>query len=323
MKKLRSGRRNFITCVAALFGSLATGASLAQSDVIKIIVPFPPGATADPVGRAAAERIRVHLKKQTIVDNRSGAGSIIGTQALAASAPDGLTIGMVAGPFVLNPALRSKLPYDTEKDFAPITRHLRMPLVLAVHPDVPAKNIEEFVAFAKANQKKTAFAIPAPGTFGDIATRQFLQIHKLDSPIIPYKGGGQAVLDLIGGQVSAMFETLGTIHAHAKAGKLRIIAVTAAKRMIVLPDVQTMAEASYKDFEYSAFFGWVAPAGTPQDKLNAFANAINDLSTSEKANLIAQGFELVPDTPAQFAAALRADIQRWRIAVKELGIATQ
>jgi len=198
-----------------------------------------------------------------------------------------------------------------------------MPLVLAVHPSVPAHNVKELVAFSRANPDKLAFAIPAPGSFGDIAARQFTALNKLDVPIVPYRGGGSAVIDLIGGQVTGMFETLGTIQPYVNAGKLRIIASASQSRVITLPEVQTMAEAGYKDFEYAAFFGWVAPAGTPAALLEKYAVAINDLTTADKANLIAQGFELVPDTPTQFAAALRSDIERWRKAVKELGIASE
>ena len=263
IRSITFSRRCLLRLVPAMMGLLAAGQVEAQSDVIRVIVPFPPGGTADPVGRAVAERIRQHFKKQAVVDNKAGAGSIIGTDALARSAPDGLTIGMVAGPFVLNPSLRHKLPYDTNKDFAPITRHLRMPLVLAVHPSVPAHNVKELVAFSRANPDKLAFAIPAPGSFGDIAARQFTALNKLDVPIVPYRGGGSAVIDLIGGQVTGMFETLGTIQPYVNAGKLRIIASASQSRVITLPEVQTMAEAGYKDFEYAAFFGWVAPAGTP------------------------------------------------------------
>ncbi len=315
-------RRALLTAAASAAGLLGCGVSFAQSDVIKVIVPFPPGGTADPLARAVAERIRAKVGKQVIVENRSGASSIIGTEALARSAPDGMTIGMVAGPFVLNPSLRAKLPYNTLKDFAPITRYVRMPQVLSVNPSLPVKNVKEFVAYAKAHPEKVSMAVAAPGTFGDIAAHQFKKTEGLDLPIVPYKGGGQAVQDLLGGQVTAMIETLGTVYQHAIAGKLRIIAALSASRIAVLPDVETMAEAGYRDFEYSAFFGWVAPAGTSPAKVNAFADAINDLSISEKAALVAQGFELVPETPKQFAASLRAEIERWGKAVKELGIST-
>lgn len=321
MTVLSIKRRRMIAASALALGSVASGISRAQAGTITLIVPFPPGATADPLARNVAERIRKRMNKQAIVVNRPGASAIIGTEALARSAPDGQTIGMIAGPFVLNAVLRDKLPYDTVKDFVPITRYVRMPLALSVNPSLPVKSVKELVAYARANPDKVSLAIPAPGTFGDIAARRFTKLNGIDIPLIPYKGGGPAVMDLIGGQVSALFETFGSVSHQHRAGKLRIIAVAAPTRLAAMPDVETMAEAGYPNFEYSAFFGWAAPAGTPPSVATAFAEAINDLSPSEKADMVAQGFELVLDTPSQFADSLRAEIERWRKEVKELGIA--
>ena len=309
--------------VATLAGFAEGGWAQTQPGVMKIIVPFPPGGVADPVARGVAARLSVSLGRSVIVDNKAGASTIIATSELARAAPDGATIGVVAGPFVLNPVLRPSLPYETLRDFAPITRYVAMPLVLAVHPSVPVTNIREFVALVKSKPDLATLAVSSIGTFGDIATRQFVKHHDLKVVVVPYKGGGQMMTDLVGGQVKATFDTYGTVQAQAQAGKLRIIAVLSKTRLAVLPQVETMAEAGYADFDYSGFFGFVAPGGTTPATVSALATAINNLTSEEKQGLIQQGFQLTPESPSQFATSLRSDIARWRKAVSELGIPLQ
>ena len=285
---------------------------------IRFIVPYGPGGASDISTRIIAARLAESLGQQIVVDNRPGAGSIIGTDLLAKSAPDGYTLMMANISFSANPALHSKLPYDALKDFTPISRVDVMPNVLLVHPSVPAHSVAELIALAKAKPGQLNYASAGVGSANYLNTELFQSLAGVKVVHIPYQGGGQAVAALVGGESQLLFITVPPALPHVRSGRARALAVTSPKRIPALAEVPTIAEAVLPGFEFYEWHGVIAPAGTPSEiigRLNAEINRI--VAMPEVRERIANlGAEAVGSTPAQMAQHVNAEIAKWRKVLK-------
>jgi len=314
------------TAVAGALGALALPAA-AQSGYpnkpIRLVVPFAAGGTTDLSARLVAEFAGRELGQTIVVDNKGGAGGSIGMEQVARSAPDGYTIGMATvSTHGSNPAVYPKLGYDPIKDFAPVTNVVAIPSIFAVHPSVPGKTMQEFVALAKANPGKYTFASPGAGSLGHVNIENFMTLAKIDLLHVPYKGAGLALNDAVAGQVNAITDNLSTTLPHVKAGRLRALALLGAQRSPQLPNVPTYAELGYKDMGEGGWFGIVAPAGTPQpiiDKLNAAIHKAMQ-QPEFKRRVDESGGTLMPTTPDQFKAQIQQALARYARVAKAANI---
>jgi len=310
--------------IAMLLAGAALGAQAENypSKPIKMIVPFSVGGTTDILARIIGQELTKAWGQQVIIDNRPGAGGNIGADLVAKSAPDGYTLVMgTVGTHAINASLYKKMPYDTVKDFAPITLVAAVPNVLVVHPAVPAKSVKELIEYAKANPGKLSFASSGNGTSVHLSGELFKAMAGVSMTHIPYKGSAPAIIDLMGGQVQLMFDNMPTALPHVKAGRLRALAVTSAKRSPAMPDLPTIAEAGVAGYEAESWFGVLAPAGTPSaivTKLNG--EIVRILGLPEiKERLLSQGAEPVGNSPEQFAAHITAEMAKWGNVVKASG----
>jgi len=292
------------------------------SKPIRIVVPFPAGGTTDILARAVAQKLTETGGQPVVVDNRPGAGGNIGAELVAKSAPDGYTLLMgTVGTHAINPGLYAKMPYDHQRDFAPVILVAGVPNVLVVHPAVPVNSVQELIAYGKANPGRLNFASSGSGTSIHLSGELFKTMSGVQMTHIPYKGSAPALADLLGGQVQLMFDNLPSALPHIKAGKLRALAVTSAQRAPALPDVPTVAEAGLPGFEASSWFGLLAPAGTPKEiiaKLNA--EVATWLATpAARDKLTAQGANAVGNSPDEFTQYIAAETVKWQKVVKESG----
>jgi tripartite-type tricarboxylate transporter receptor subunit TctC len=285
---------------------------------IRFIVPYGPGGASDISTRIVAVRLAESLGQQVVVDNRPGAGSIIGTDLLAKSAADGYTLMMANISFSANPALHSKLPYDALKDFAPISRVDVMPNVLVVHPSVAARSVTELIALAKAKPGQLNYASAGVGSANYLNTELFQSLAGVQVVHIPYQGGGQAVAALVGGEAQMLFITVPPALPHIKSGRARALAVTSPKRMAALADVPTIAEAVLPGFEFHEWHGVLAPAGTPPAVINRLNGEINRIVAipEVRERLAALGAEAIGSTPAEMARHVNGEIANWRKVLK-------
>ena len=311
--------------LGAAFALLAAGVAGAQSwpaKPIRWIVPFAPGGTTDILARTISDKLTIALGKPVIVENNPGAGGGVGAVQTAKAAPDGYTImGGTISTHAINASLYKTLPYDPVKDFTPITLIARVPNLLVVNPDVPAKNVKELIALMKANPSKYTFASSGNGTSQHLSGELFKSMAGVDMQHIPYKGSPAALQDVVSGQVTMTFDNITTAWPLAKAGKLRALAVTTAKRSPIAPDVPTLAEAGLAGYEIGSWQGVFAPAGTPVDvvkRLNAeIVKIINMPDVREK--LVGLGAEPVGNTPDEFAALVKSEVVKWAAVVKQSG----
>ena len=323
----RAGRRSAVVLITAftltMTATLATDA-VAQSSILRIIVPYAASGPIDVTARLLAERVKDSLGP-VIIENRPGGGGNIGVDAIAKSAPDGLTIGIAAvATHAINPWLYSRLPYTAATDFAPITQMLRVPNVLVMNADTAARlkinTLADLIRYAKANPGKLNYASGGNGSAGHLAGEMFKAQAGIFAVHIPYNGGNPAQLALLSGQVDFNFDNLATAAANIKAGKLKAIAVTTARRSAALPDTPAVAE-TLKGFEIDTWWGLVAPAGTPPaivDRLNAaFVAALN--SPEAKTRFAALMAEPVASTPAQFGAFMASERAKYEKVVKASG----
>lgn len=309
---------------AALVAALPLSA-LAQSyptKPVNIVVPWPAGGPSDIAARPMAKGLQEELGQPFVIDNRGGAGGNIGTQLVTKAAPDGYTLLITSSaPIVINPSLYKQMPFDPPKDLAPITNLLRVPLILAVNPSVPAKNLTELIAYVNAQKGKIQYASAGNGTPQHLTGELFKTTAKLDMVHVPYKGSAPAITDLVGGHVPIMFDSAIAILPMIKAGKVRAIAITSAKRSSALPELPTFDESGMKGFESYAWYGLFAPANTPADvigKLNTAALKV--MKGPEWQKILADtGSENVGESPAQFTAFTRAEAAKWAKVVKESG----
>lgn len=308
-----------------LFLAAGCATALAQTypaKPIRMIAPFPPGGTTDILARVAGQKITEALGQQVIIDNRPGAGGNIGTELVAKAAPDGYTLLTAPGStLTINPSLFAKLSYDVLKDFAPVTIIAAVPNLLVVHPSLPVKSVKELVALAKARPGQLNYASTGAGQSTHLSMELFKTMAGIDAVHIPYKGSSPALADLLGGQVSLMFDNMPSSLPHVKAGKLRALAVSTLKRSPALPQLPTVAESGLPGFEVSVWFGVLAPAGTPRDIVTKLNGAIvKSLQTPDvHERLVSQGAEAIGNTPEQFTAQMQRDLVKWAKVVKDSG----
>ena len=301
--------------LAALAASVALSA-FAQSypsKPIRLIVPFAAGGGNDNIARLVGKRLNESLGQPLVIDNRPGAGGVVGAELAAKSPPDGYTLFLGGvGSHAVNPNLIEKLPYDPIRDFSPVILLAREPLFLVAHPSVPARTFAEFVAYARKNPGRLNFASNGNGSSAQLAAVMFDSMAGAEMVHVPYKGLAPALTDLLSGQVQVMFSSPVAILPHIKAGKLRALAVTGEKRMASMPEVPTVAESGFPGYEASSWYGILAPAGTSREivaRLNAeFLKALEQPEV--RNSLLADGAEPVGDTPEQFAAYIRSEKER-------------
>ena len=310
------------TCIALLAGlSTPVPAQGWPAKPVTIIVPYPPGGPNDVVVRIIANKLTNRLGQSVVVENKPGANSLIGAQEAARAAPDGYTLflGTIA-TMSINPSLYKKLPYDPVKDFAPITHVVNYPFLLIVNNSVPATSVKELLAFAKANPGKMTYASYGNGSSTHISTELLKTVTGIDIVHVPYKGSAPALLDLMGGRVQLMFDTIATAINHVKSGKVRAIAVSPLQRSALMPEMPTVAE-TVPDFGFISWAGLLAPAGTPVEILNRLrAEIVGVLNLPDVKQQFADlGADPVGSTPQQYAELIRSETAKWSTVVNNSG----
>lgn len=321
-------KKRYVWTIGMLVGSVACAQVLAQpypSKTIRLIVPAPPGGGNDTIAREISQHMSGSMGQQVVVDNRPGASMMIAGGLAAKSAPDGYTIFMGNNSVLsINPGLFSKLPYDAVKDFAPITMLASAPFVLLLHPSVPAKNVKELIALAKARPGQLNFASSGTGIANHLAGEMLKTMAKINMVHVPYKGAGPALIETIAGQVEMFFTSVPSGLPHVKTGRLRALGVTGAKRSAALPEVPTFQEAGPElaGYEVSAWYGMVAPAATPREIINKLnAEMVRILEIPRVRERFANdGAEIIGNTPEEFGRVIRNDIEKWKRVIKETGI---
>jgi tripartite-type tricarboxylate transporter receptor subunit TctC len=327
-------RRSLLRGLAAsiLLAGVAP-AALAQaypSKMIRFVVPYPPGGPLDAIARLLAEKMREGLGQQVIVDNKPGAGGNIGADAVAKSAPDGYTIVMGAvATHAINPSLYAKMPYDPVRDFAPVSLVASVPNVLVINPDVAARNgintVSDLVKYAKAHPGQLNFASGGNGSAGHLAGELFKSMARVSMLHIPYAGAAPAQLGLLAGQTDLMFDNLASASQNIRAGKLKALAVTTARRAEALPELPTVAEAGkaygLSGFDINTWFGVLAPAGTPAPVVSRLNEEIRRAlqSPDVRERMAKLGAEPSPTTPEQFGALIQAELKKYAAVVKASG----
>jgi len=322
-----SAGRGTLAAVVLAAAAITAGFPLSAQEYparpVRILVGFAPGGGIDIVARAIAPRLTTALGQPVVVDNRPGAGSNIAAEIAARSGPDGYTLllGSIAS-LAINPSLYAKLPFDPVRDFAPITQAGTMNNIIVVHPVLPAKTLKEFVALAKSRPGQISYAHPGVGSSAHLAGELLRKAAGIDIVPIPYKGGGQAIVDSLAGHVPVFFASVPVVIPHVRNGKLKAIAVTTGLRAAALPEVPTVAEGGYPGYEVNNWYGLVAPAGTPRpiiDRLNRDASAV--LKTPDVVKFLGDhGHEAVASTPEQFGAHIRSENAKWAKVLKDTGI---
>ena len=312
-----------LSCLVAVLWSCAVAAQGYPAKPVKIIVAFSPGGSTDILARAVGQKLSERWGQPVVVENRVGAGGMIGADLVAKSAPDGYTLLMCSPQEVaVNHHVYPKVPYDPQRDLAPITLVAVMPLVIAVNPGVPAKNIADLVALAKAKPGTLGYATPGTASTQHLTGEILQAAAGIKLVHVPYKGAGQSIPDVIGGQVPVGVYGLLTISPQAKAGKLRILAVTTPKRSQIAPDVPTMAESGFPGFDTSLWFGMLAPAATPKGVIaKIHDDAVLALKLPDVAERIAgQGAAVIGGTPEEFAAFIAAEDAKYAKIIREAGV---
>jgi len=319
-------KKRVIRLLGAVVMVAVAGSAAAQSwpnRAVRLISPFAPGGGADITSRALAQKLAVGLGQQVIVDNRGGAGGMLGVDLAAKSPPDGYTLVMgTIGPIAINPALLSKMPYDPIKDLAPISQAAVAVNVLVVHPSLPAKSVKELVAIAKARPTDLNYGSSGSGAADHLAGELFNAMVKVKMAHIPYKGGAPAMLDLVSGNVQLVFSTLSTATAAIDGGKVRALAVAGSKRFEGMPELPTMSEAGLKGFEVNNWYGLFAPAGTAKDIISrANAETVKALAAPDvKKRLMDAGIIAVSSSPEGFSTYIRAETAKWGKVIKDANI---
>lgn len=307
-----------VTCIAA-------GAVYAQpypAKPVRIVVPFAPGGGTDVIARQLAAGMSESLKRQVIVDNRAGANGIVGTEIVARSPADGYTLLFVSSPHSINPSVYAKLPYDTLRDFAPVSLVALSPYVLVVHPSLPARNVKEFVALAKKRPDQILYGSGGSGSSAHLSAELFNQLAGVKLREVPFKGAGPALIGTISGEVAVVFGNALTVKPHIESGRLRALGIASAKRSASAPALPTIAEAGVPGYRSEAVLGFLAPAKTPRaiiDTLNAEAHkAMRQPATVEAMRRMAVDIEL--STPEEFGRLIESEMQRWSKVVRALNL---
>ena len=305
-------------------GVMCAGICMAQgypSKPIRFLVGFPPGGTSDILARTIGQKLAEAVGQQVVIENRPGAGGNLGAEAAAKSAPDGYTLFMGTTSQAISASLYSKLNYDLVRDLAPVTQAVNYTNLLVVHPSLPVKSVQELIALAKARPAQLNYGTAGNGTPPHMTGELFKSYTGVNIQHVPYKGGAPAIADLLGGQITIMFDNVPPLLPHVQAGKMRPLAVTSLRRISVLREVPTLDESGLKGFDSVAWNGVLVPAGTPRDivmKLNSEINRILTLPDIRE-RLSGQGADPVGSTPEQFAALIRSEIQKWAQVVKTSG----
>ena len=311
----------------ACFAALLTGAeaSAAQTRVdyqvrpIRFVVPFTPGALNDLLARLVGEQLAVRLGERVIIDNRPGAGTIIGTEVVARSTPDGYTLLLASAPLAINPSLYPKIPYDATKDLAGVTHIGSVPFVIVSNPKFPATSIKELVALAKAKPGQLSYGATVAG---QLMVEMFKSVAQVDIVHVPYKGLAPAMTDVIGDRVAFTLGTYSSLGPHVKAGRLRALAVTSRTRTRIAPEVPTIAEAGYKDFDATTWYGIAVAGGTPKALVARLHSEVTSIlrQPDMERRLVAEGVDVVASTPEEFDRLVRSETARWAKVIKQAGI---
>jgi tripartite-type tricarboxylate transporter receptor subunit TctC len=320
-------KRRKLICVLAgaamLLSAAASATEVYPTRPIHLIVPYPPGGGTDIVGRLLGEKLSASLKQPIVVDNRGGAGGVLGTEVAAKAAPDGYTLLLAPSSHVINPSIYAKLPYDTVKDFGPITMVASAAILMAVNPRVPANTVRGFVDAAKADPKKIAnYGSAGVGTVFHLTGQLFNELSGLALQHVPYRGGGPTVTALLAGEIPLAFETMLSLQPHVRAGTLRALAITSSRRSPTMPDISTTAEAGYPQLVADNFYALFAPAGTPAPVLAQLHDAaVAALALPElRDRLREQGAEVVGNSSAELTAYVAAEIPKWAALARQAGV---
>jgi tripartite-type tricarboxylate transporter receptor subunit TctC len=311
-----------VVVTGALAAASPVAAQVYPTKQIELLVPFVAGGTTDTIARMMAQRFTESWSQTVIVTTRPGGGSVIGTAAVAKAPPDGHTLLVTTLAFSVVPSLQ-KLPYDPVKDFEPITELASLPLVLVVHPSVPVTNLKEFVAYTKASPTGLDYATAGAGTSTHLAAAMFKSVAGGNLVHVPFKGNAEVLNALLGGHVKIYFSLVPTVLQHIRAGTLRALAVTTDKRLPYLPDVPTIAESGYPDYEMNSWQAAFAPAGTPKDVINKInGEVVRMLQSPEvRERMAKEGADPVGSTPEAFAKRLASEMAKWAKVAKETGMA--
>lgn len=304
---------------------LSTGLVMAQpypTKPVRLVVPFSPAGVADFIGRVTAEKLGQRLGQNVVIFNRDGGGSVVGTELVARSTPDGYTVLLVSSAFTMNAAVSRQAPFDVRRDFAPIGLVFEGPGVLVAHPSVPANSVQDLVAYARANPGKLRYGSSGVGSVINLVTELFKYQAKVDITHVPYKGVAPAVVDLVGGQIEMVMAGISIATPLVKSGKLKALGITVRKRSPVLPDVRPISEQGLPDFESSTWYGLLAPAATPPAivaRLSTdLAQVINSADVRER--FASQGGEARSSTREEFVALIDSELRRWQTVVKAAGL---
>ncbi len=299
-----------------------TNAQHYPSHTVRIIVPISAGGTTDVLARTLAQGFVEAWGQQVIVDNRPGAGGLIGSELVARAPPDGYTLLMAYTSHVTNPSLWTRIPYDTERDFAPIAMVATVPSVLVVHPSLPVRSVRELITFAKRRPHELDYASSGIGTSAHLAAALFAQRAGLFMTHVPYRGGAPAIFELVGGQVSIMFGSLSTAFPHLYSKRVRALAVTSKQRAAAAPQIPTMQETGLTDYEALAWFAMFAPAQTPGRVVNRISTEISAMLNRHviRERFTSQGADLAPSPPGELGDRVRAEIVKWSGVIKTAGI---
>lgn len=315
-----------LSIILSFAGSLACS-SLAQAQSwptkpIKFIVPYPPGGGTDVIARIMQEPLSQVLGQQIIIDNRGGAGGSIGTDIASKSAADGYTVLFTLSSHTINPAIYPKLAFDTEKDFAPVSLVASLPQILVANPDFPVKSVKDVIQMAKAKPDAVSYASVGNGSPGHLAGAMMASSAGVNMMHIPYRGGGPAITDVIAGQVPLLWVSIPAAANYVKTGKVKALAVSTVKRSPVFPDVPTMVELGFKDYEVDSWYAMFVPAGTPQAVVDSLYKATVKVlaEPAVKEKLLGQGAEAVGSTPAQLGAVVKAELVKWKKVTREASI---
>ena len=313
---------NVVLLIVALAGAASATAQNYPARPVRLIVPSSPGGGTDISARIIAPRLSEYLGQQVVVENRPGAGTMIGGEVVARSAPDGYTLLMGISTLAINPAIYKKVPYDALKDFAPVSQAVALPNVLVAHPSLPVKTVKELVAFARARQGQINFASAGLGTSPHLSMELFLSMTGLKMVHVPYKGSGPGVTDLVAGHVPLMMPNMLSALPHIKSGRLRALGVTSVKRASRASDIPTIAEAGVPGYEAVQWYGVLAPAGTPRPVITRLhAEVVRVLQQRDiRERFLSDGAEAVGSSPEEFAAFIRAETAKWAKVIKDAGL---
>ncbi|MCC6380734.1 MAG: tripartite tricarboxylate transporter substrate binding protein [Burkholderiales bacterium] len=292
------------------------------SKPFRIIVPFPPGGGTDILARLVGQQMTESMGQPAVVDNRGGAGGMIGTELAMKAPADGHTILVAVTAYTINPSLYRKVNYDPLRDFSAVTLGISFPYLFVVHPSLPVKTVKEFIALAKAQPGKITFASSGTGNSNHLAGELFKDLANIDMVHVPYKGGGPAMNDILGGQVSMIFGTVLQTLPQVRAGKLRALAVSSAKRASFAPELPTIAEAALPEFEATGWYAFMVPAGTPAPAITRLNREITRIldQPAVKEKLLAMGAEPWPTTPEKARDFIAAEVARWSRVINKVGL---